>query len=117
MRRFVEIPPLPLRVRQNLDAFVSALRARFAARLVSVRLFGSFARGEGHEDSDVDVLVLPDRVDPPDDRAVTDLVGDLSWQIGGAVISPLIMSAEDFEAWKARERRTPLEIERDGIEL
>jgi hypothetical protein len=33
------------------------------------------------------------------------------------VVSPLTMSVAEFEAWKARERRTPLEIERDGIAL
>jgi hypothetical protein len=33
------------------------------------------------------------------------------------VISPLTMSSADFEAWKALERRTPLEIEREGIAL
>jgi hypothetical protein len=33
------------------------------------------------------------------------------------VISPLTMSAADFEAWKALERRAALEIERDGIAL
>ena len=62
-------------------------------------------------------LVLLDRVDREDDRAITDLAADLIWQMGGVVISPLIMSAEAFERWKATERRTPLEIQRDGIPL
>ena len=110
----LRLPPL---VRENLDAFVTGLRARFGSRLVSVRLFGSYARGEAHEESDVDCLVLLDRVDLADDRAVTDLSGDLTWQIGGVVISPLIMSVDRFDAWKASERRTPLEIEREGIRL
>ena len=109
--------PLPPLVRENLDAFVSGLRGLFGPRLVSVLLFGSYARGEAHEESDVDCLVLLDRVDPVDDRAVTDLAGDLTWQVGGVVISPLIMSEAAFDAWKARERRTALEIERDGIRL
>jgi hypothetical protein len=60
---------------------------------------------------------LLDRVDRQDDRAITDLAADLVWQIGGVVVSPLTMSVAEFEAWKARERRTPLEIERDGIAL
>src|SRR5215212_6553822 len=110
----VSLPPV---VRENLDAFVARLRGLFGPRLISVRLFGSYARGEAHEESDVDCLVLLDRVDPADDRAVTDLAGDLTWQIGGVVISPLIMSEAAFEEWKARERRTALEIERDGIHL
>jgi predicted nucleotidyltransferase len=96
-------PTLPLLVRQNLDAFVGALRARFGSRLVSVRLFGSYARGDAHEESDVDCLVLLDEVSSADDRAITDLVGDLSCQIGGVVISPLIMSVAAFDAWKASE--------------
>jgi predicted nucleotidyltransferase len=104
-------------VRENLEAFLAGLRTRFGPRLLSVRLFGSYARGQAHEGSDVDCLVLLDRVDPEDDRAVTDLVGDLTWQVGGVVIAPLVMSASSFERWKLRERRTPLDIEREGIAL
>lgn len=108
---------LPALVDETLGAFVSGLRRRFGPRLVSIRLFGSYARGDATADSDVDCLVLLDRVDPTDDRAITDLSADLVWQIGGVVISPLIMSAADFDTWKSRERRTPLEIEREGVLL
>lgn len=103
--------------RETVDAFLDGLRGRFGRRLVEVRLFGSYARGEAHEESDIDCLVLIDGVSPEDDRAVTDLTGDLTWQIGGVVISPLVMSPAAFEAWKARERRTALDIEREGIPL
>jgi len=108
---------LPAAVDQTLRAFVAGLRRRFGQRLVSVRLFGSYARGEATGDSDVDCLVLLDHVEGADDRAITDLAADLVWQMGGVVISPLTMSAAGFEAWKALERRAPLEIERDGIPL
>lgn len=108
---------LPALVDETLRAYVSGLRRRFGQRLVSVRLFGSYARGDATGDSDVDCLVLLDRVDRSDDCAITDLAADLVWQIGGVVISPLIMSAADFETWKATERRTPLEIEREGLLL
>jgi hypothetical protein len=56
-------------------------------------------------------------VDQDDDRAITDLAADLTWQMGGVVVSPMTMSVAEFEAWKALERRTPLEIEREGIPL
>jgi predicted nucleotidyltransferase len=108
---------LPAVVRQNLDAFTAGLRDRFGSRLRAVRLFGSYARGDAHEDSDVDCLVLLDRVTREDDRAVTDLAGDLTWQIGGAVISPLVMSERAFAEWRRRERRTPLAIEQEGVSL
>jgi predicted nucleotidyltransferase len=108
---------LPMLVRRTLDAFLAGLRDRFGPRLLDVRLFGSYARGEAHEESDVDCLVLLDRVERGDDRTVTDLAADLVWQIGGVVISPLVMSADQFDAWKAGERRVPLAIEREGIRL
>lgn len=108
---------LPAVVDETLRAYVTGLRRRFGQRLVSIRLFGSYAREDATADSDVDCLVLLDRVDRDDDRAITDLAADLVWQIGGVVISPLTMSAADFEAWKALERRAALEIERDGIAL
>ena len=74
---------LPAAVDETVRAFVTGLRRRFGQRLVSVRLFGSYVRGHATADSDVDCLILLDRVDRADDRAVTDLAADLMWQIGG----------------------------------
>lgn len=108
---------IPAVVEETLRAFVAGLRHQFGPRLMSVRLFGSYARGEATPESDVDCLVLLNRVDRADDRAITDLAADLVWQIGGVVISPLTMSTAEFESWKGRERRTPIEIEREGIAL
>lgn len=110
-------PRLPALVEATLDAFVAGVRGRFGARVVALRLFGSYARGDATEDSDVDCLVLLDPMDRDADRAITDLAADLTWQIAGVVISPMTMSVEEFETWKALERRTPLEIEREGIPL
>jgi predicted nucleotidyltransferase len=44
--------------RADLDRYVSALAARFGPDLVSVVLFGSWARGEGRPESDLDLLVI-----------------------------------------------------------
>ena len=108
---------LPAIVEATLDAFLAGVRERFGSRVAEIRLFGSYARGDATTDSDVDCLVLLDHVDQDDDRAITSLAADLTWQIAGIVVSPLTMSVAEFEAWKARERRTPLEIEREGIPL
>ena len=108
---------LPAIVETTLQAFLAGVRERFGPRVAEIRLFGSYARGEATEDSDVDCLVLLDHVDQDDDRAITNLAADLTWQIAGVVVSPMTMSVAEFEAWKALERRTPLEIERHGIPL
>jgi predicted nucleotidyltransferase len=117
MERSLAAVGLPAIVEVTLQAFLAGVRDRFGPRVAGMRLFGSYARGDATEDSDVDCLVLLDRVDQDDDRAITNLAADLTWQIAGVVVSPMIMSVAEFEAWKASERRTPLEIEREGIPL
>ena len=113
---------LPTIVETTLHAFLAGVRERFGPRVAEIRLFGSYARGDATEDSDVDCLILLDRVDENDDRAITSLAADLTWQIAGVVVLDegcfiLGPSVAEFEAWKALDRRTALEIEREGIPL
>jgi len=77
---------------------------------------GEAAASVGPDEADVDCLVLLDRVDREDDRAITDLSADLIWQIAGVVISPMVMSVTDFEAWKARERRPEAALREDLVD-
>jgi len=81
---------IPRTVEETLDAFVAGVRARFGARVAGIRLFGSYARGEANDESDVDCLVLLDHVEREDDRAITDLSADLTWQLAGVVIDSLL---------------------------
>lgn len=74
--------------------------------LVEVRLFGSFARGEAHEDSDVDVLVLV--------QGLTDLeiglaAGDVAPVIAktGLPLAPLPMASEKLAEMR-RRAKSPL---------
>lgn len=51
------------RVRALLGELTGGLRATYGSRLRGVYLFGSYARGEADAESDVDVLVVLDRVE------------------------------------------------------
>ena len=53
-------------VHRWLAEFVRALQEWFGERLVYVNHHGSWARGEGTPNSDIDTTVVLDRVDPPD---------------------------------------------------
>ena len=44
--------------RQALAAYVAAVRARYGANLVDILVFGSRARGDERDDSDVDLAIL-----------------------------------------------------------
>lgn len=103
-------------VRRSLEAYASRLRARFGERLRDVRLFGSYARGEAHEDSDVDVLVL---VDGLADLELGVAFGEAAYVVleTGMPLSPIAMSTERFRELLRRERLLAKDIEREGISL
>ncbi len=92
------------------------LRERFAARLRSVALFGSRARGEGHEESDLDVLIVVDGLTGAERREIGHQGGDLLTR-HDLLVSPFALSASEWQTLRERERRIAVEIERDGIPL
>ena len=46
---------------QYLDQLIAACRAAFGERLQYVGLQGSYLRGEAHENSDIDIMIILDR--------------------------------------------------------
>lgn len=86
--RDVRVSPL---VSRALEEFASRLHERFGAALVDLRLFGSVARGESHEDSDVDVAVVLTQIDWATRRTVIDLATDVGLE-SGLSISPAIFA-------------------------
>ncbi len=107
---------LPPATANALDELCTGLRARFGGRVERLALFGSRARGEANEDSDVDVLVVIEGLTSGEGREVDALVGDLLTR-HDVLLSPLLISSEHFDRWRARERAIVGEIERDGVAL
>jgi predicted nucleotidyltransferase len=114
-------PPiaLPAEVVAALERFRSGLAERFGDRLALVRLYGSYARGEAWEESDVDVLVLVEDV-TADER---DEVIGLAWRSGDVgpdawvVLSPLVKAPRELDELRRRERAIARAIDREGITL
>lgn len=100
--------------RTAVEEFSRRVRARFGDRVVKLVLFGSHARGEATEESDVDILVVIDDLTPSDGREIDEIVGDILTRMD-VVLSPLVLSAARFAELRARERRIAREINRDGI--
>ena len=96
--------------------FADALRARYLDEVVDVRLFGSCARGEAHEGSDVDVAVVLERLDWATRCNVIDLATDIGLQ-HDMRLSPTLFDRATFDRWRAQERPLVMDIERDGVAL
>lgn len=60
-----DLPPIagPFDAREIARAVASDLRALYGTRLRKVVLYGSWARGDAHPESDIDLLVVLDRVE------------------------------------------------------
>jgi predicted nucleotidyltransferase len=103
-------------VTDALNELASWLRARFGGRLTELQLFGSWARGEATEDSDVDVLVA---VRGLTSRELYDIVAR-SAEIATArtvLLRPLAMSSEEYDKLRKDDRLLSREIAQDGRAL
>ena len=94
-------PPLPAPAVDpaELAAAVAAdLRGLYGERLVDVVMFGSRTRDDADPDSDLDLLVVLDRVDSPwDELRRMDEVLWLHTEASGITISALPVTAADLE--------------------
>lgn len=99
-----------------LAQFKIALQVLLKDNLFSLCLFGSRARGEGTEESDLDVLiVLREKDRALCRRIVTEALEiDLSY---GVNLAPTILSVEEYQ--QNKEYQTPFyrNLERDSLSL
>jgi predicted nucleotidyltransferase len=107
---------MPSAIRETLESFRAALERDLPGRLERLLLFGSWARGEATEDSDVDVFVLLTEATAAERARSIDL-GSEAAQGHGIVIAPLVMTRAEWDELVRRERLLPREILRDGVEL
>jgi predicted nucleotidyltransferase len=99
-----------------LDELAAWLRERFADRLCELALFGSRARCEGNEESDLDVLVVVHDLTGAEGREIAQFRGDLLTK-HDVLVSPFAVSAERMAELRCRERRIAREIDRDAVPL
>ena len=102
--------------RKALEQFTAELRRLLGTNLLALRLFGSRARGEGSEESDLDVLVVLRERDRVTCRRIVEaaLDADLTY---GVNLAPTIVTQAEYD--RNREYRTPFyrNVEREGIAL
>ena len=108
------------RLRRNERAalleLVARLREKFSDRIQNVILYGSRARGEGKDESDLDVLVIVPSKDPDLRQWLLHETTGLILQYG-ALLSPQIWTADYFDLYRRNRLLFYRNIKRDGIDL
>ncbi|MFQ6066152.1 MAG: HEPN domain-containing protein [bacterium] len=102
--------------RQAVQEFVDALATAFPERIKLMRLFGSRARGQRGEQSDLDLLIVVDKEDEKLDDKIIDLMG----KIGGKyiqLIAPLTVSNHELENLNYQLYRLLMEVRHAGIDF
>lgn len=85
-----------------LQAMVKVYRAVYGEHIIKIVLYGSYARGDYHNDSDIDIaaIVQGDRAVLQEGlRQVWDTSSDLELKYG-TIVSPTVIPYEEFEKYK-----------------
>jgi predicted nucleotidyltransferase len=110
----VAVPPA---LHTLLSAYRRRLEEQYGPRLVKLTLFGSYARGEAHADSDVDVAVVLDCIEGMPDRILPmEIAGELTIE-HALVITPIVMSKDEMAFLRQREDLLAENLDREGIPI
>jgi predicted nucleotidyltransferase len=93
-----------------------SLESFLGDQLVGMVLYGSMARGDYHDASDIDVAIIVRGLTRRLKGQILDEVARLELE-HHMPLSILVFSDEEFNHLKKRERRIALDIEREGISL
>ena len=95
----LQIPPS---IENILNLFVQKATQEYGGHIKKIILYGSYARGDFHEDSDIDIMVLVDypRESISDlETGLSDIGYDLSYDHDFIEISTLMQNEDFFNHW------------------
>ena len=109
--RKAEIRENDLRIAEELKQKLSQV-----VQLLDFRVFGSRAREDADEYSDMDVFLKVERIDP----LIKEEIEDVIWEVGFEnfiVISPLIFTREEIENTPLRSSPIVKNISEEGVSI
>lgn len=96
--------------------FAEQVRQRLGPRAAQLCVFGSYARGEANDESDLDVLVVVHDLTRSEKLELLDLATEAGLKAGVALHALAMSHSEHEELWQ-RELRLVRDIAREGVPL
>ena len=103
-------------IQDELGEFLTDVRSLFGEKLKSVIVYGSYARGDYNEHSDIDVMILVDTDRAgvsPLEKKICDFTYDFNDE-HGTDIMPVVQSNTHFDYWKKADMFYR-NVEKDGV--
>ncbi len=102
--------------RAALSKLKEDLERRFKERLVKLVVFGSKARDDFDEDSDLDIAIIIHSLTRREKNEILQVVAEIELE-NLTPLSTLVLSEDEFVQLRNRERRIAMDIETEGIPL
>lgn len=106
------------RINEILKKYVDEIHKLYGSRLKTVILYGSYARGDFDQDSDIDIMILVDLEDQ-EIREKGHLLSDITFDYNfdnDLAIMPVVKNLDHFNKW-LRAYPFYYNIKREGVEL
>ncbi|MDE6606723.1 MAG: nucleotidyltransferase domain-containing protein [Lachnospiraceae bacterium] len=100
-----------------LESYREAIVQILGNRLKRMILYGSYARGDFGQDSDLDIMILAD-IQPGETGSYSDRIYDVTYDFEvqyGMEINPSIQSIQTYEQWK-NVYPFFMNIEKEGVD-
>lgn len=88
-------------IQTELEEFITMAKECFGEKLKSIIVYGSYARGDYNEHSDIDIMILV-TLSEAEIKQVENSIYDSAFDLElkyGKVLSPVVKNQEFFEYW------------------
>ena len=94
---------IPIRINKVIEEFVQSVNEILGDRVKKIVLYGSYARGDFNNSSDIDIMILTDlsneEIIEYRDK-IADIAYDIEWDNNfDIMISPLLKNIDRFNYW------------------
>ncbi|HYA11479.1 MAG TPA: nucleotidyltransferase domain-containing protein [Thermodesulfovibrionales bacterium] len=109
-------PTFTLEEHKALTELKEGIKGLLGERMIKMVIYGSRARGDYEEESDIDIAIIVQGLTRELKGQIFNIVADIELKYL-MPFSTLVLSEEQFESLRKRERRIAIDIEREGVPI